>query len=205
MMDGWMQDIRYALRQIVRRPGFTVVLVLTLALGIGANTAVFSVVNGVVLRPLPYPEPDRLAVVWSQFPTMQLMEFPSSWPEFEDYRNATSSFEELGIWGRTQRTLTGGESPERLDVVYLSHTMFAVLGVEPAVGRAFGAEEDVAGQDDVVLLSHGLWTRRFAQDPAVVGSTIELDGMSITVLGARVVRLPRSGYRRLDPGGHRPG
>ncbi len=183
MMDGWMQDTRYALRQIARRPGFTAVLVLTLALGIGANTAVFSVVNGVVLRPLPYPEPDRLTVVWSQFPTMELMEFPSSWAEFEDYRNATSSFEELGIWGRTQRTLTGGESPERLDVVYFSWTMFSVLGVEPAVGRAFGAEEDVAGQDDVVLLSHGLWTRRFAGDPTVVGSTIELDGRSVTVLG----------------------
>jgi putative ABC transport system permease protein len=183
MMDGWMQDTRYALRQIARKPGFTVVLVLTLALGIGANTAVFSVVNGVVLRPLPYPEPDRLAVVWSQFPTMELMEFPSSWPEFEDYRSATRSFEELGIWGRTQRTLTGGESPERLDVVFLSHTMFSVLGVEPAIGRAFGPEEDVAGRDDVVLLSHGLWARRFAEEPTVVGSTIELDGNSVTVLG----------------------
>lgn len=183
MMDGWMQDTRYALRQILRRPGFTVVLVLTLALGIGANTAVFSVVNGVVLRPLPYPDPDRLVVVWSQFPTMELMEFPSSWAEFEDYRNETRSFEDLGIWGRTQRTLTGGESPERLDVVYLSWTMFSVLGVEPAVGRAFDAQEDVAGQDDVVLLSHALWTRRFAEDPTVVGSTIELDGRSIVVLG----------------------
>lgn len=182
-MDGWMQDTRYALRQIVRRPGFTVVLVLTLALGIGANTAVFSVVNGVVLRPLPYPEPDRLTVVWSQFPTMELMEFPSSWAEFQDYRSATRSFDELGIWGRTQRTLTGGESPERLDVVYVSHTMFSVLGVGPAMGRAFGPEEDVAGQDDVVLLSHGLWSRRFAEDPTVVGSTIEMDGRSITVLG----------------------
>jgi putative ABC transport system permease protein len=183
MMDRWLQDARYALRQMTRRPGFTVVMVLTLALGIGANTAVFSVVNGVVLQPLPYPEADRLTAVWSQFPSMELMEFPSSWPEYDDYRAASSSYEELGIWGRTQRTLTGGESPERLDVAYFSWTMFPVLGVDPALGRAFGSDEDVAGRDDVVVLSHALWERRFGADPSVVGGTVELDGATTTVLG----------------------
>jgi putative ABC transport system permease protein len=171
------------LRQIVQRPGFSAVLVLTLALGIGANTAVFSVVNGVVLRLLPYPDADRLTVVWSQFPTMELMEFPSSWPEYDDYRTASRSFEELGAWTRTQRTLTGGDVPERLRAASFTWTMFPVLGVEPAHGRAFGPDEDVAGSDDVALLSHGLWQRRFGGDPGVVGRTVELDGTSVTVLG----------------------
>lgn len=120
MMDAWMQDIRYALRQIVQRSGFSAVLVLSLALGIGANTAVFSVVNRVVLRPLQYPDADRLTVVWSQFPTMELMEFPSSWPEYDDYRTASRSFEELGAWARPQRTLAGGDLPERLTAANLS-------------------------------------------------------------------------------------
>jgi predicted permease len=183
IMDEFLQDVRYAVRQLARRPGFTAVLVATLALGIGANTAVFSVVDGVVLRPLPYPEPERLTVVWSQFPTMDLMEFPSSWPEFQDYRTQSRSFAEMGAWGRTQRTLTGGDAPERLDMAYFSWTMFPVLGVQPALGRVFGAEEDVAGSDDVVVLSAGLWQRRFGGDPAVLGETLELDGRAVTVLG----------------------
>lgn len=183
MLDAWMQDTRYAVRQIIQRPGFAAILVLTLALGIGANTAVFSVVNGVVLRPLPYPEAERLTVVWSQFPTMELMEFPSSWPEYDDYRTATSSFEELGAWARTQRTITGGEAPERLRVANFTWTMFPVLGVEPLHGRTFGPDEDVAGTDGAALLSHGLWQRRFGGDPSVVGGTVELDGSTVTILG----------------------
>jgi len=182
-MDEIIRDLRYALRQMVQRPGFSAILITTLALGIGANTAVFSVVNGVVLRPLPYPEPERLTAVWSQFPTMELLEFPSSWPEFVDYRDASRSFESMGTWGRTQRTITGGESPERLDVAQFSASMFRVLRVEPALGRVFGPEEDVAGRDAVAVLSHALWQRRFGGDPTVVGRTVELDGSSTTVLG----------------------
>lgn len=182
-MEDLGQDLKYTLRQLVRRPGFAVVLVVTLALGIGANTAVFSVVDGVLLRPLPYPQPDRLAMVWTQFPSMDLMEFPASWPEYEDYRSQSRSWEELGLWGRTQRTITGSDNPERLDVVYCSWTLFPVLGVDAALGRVFGEEEDVAGSDDVVVLSHGLWERRFGADPSIVGGTVELDGRAIRVLG----------------------
>lgn len=182
-MEHVGQDLRYSLRQLARRPGFTAVLVLTLALGIGATTAVFSVVDGVLLRPLPYPQPDRLAVAWSQFPTMNLMEFESSWPEYEDYREQNQSFQELALWRRTQRTLTGGDAPERVDVVASTWTLFPVLGVEPALGRVFSAEEDVDGQDDVVVLSYGLWERRFGGDPSLVGGTVELDGRTLQVLG----------------------
>jgi len=183
IMDHVAQDLKHALRQLARRPGFAAVLVLTLALGIGANTAVFSVVDGVLLRPLPYPHPGRLAVVWTQFPTMNLMEFPASWPEYEDYRAQSKSWDDLGLWGRTQRTITGDDDPERLDVVYCSWTLWKVLGVEPVIGRFFGQEEDVAGRDDVVVLSHGLWERRFGSDPSLVGRTVELDGTPTRVLG----------------------
>ena len=182
-MENVAQDIKYSARQLGRRPAFTAVLVVTLALGIGANTAVFSVVDGVLLRPLPYPQPDRLAVVWTQFPTMNLMEFPASWPEYEDYAAENRSFEQLALWGPTQRTITGGDNPERLDVAFATWTLFPVLGVEPLHGRAFGPEEDVAGSDDVVVLSHGLWDRRFGSDPSIVGRTVELDGRTTQVLG----------------------
>ncbi len=182
-MEDFFQDLRYAGRQLVRRPGLTAVLVLTLALGIGATTAVFSVVDGVLLRPLPYPHPDRLTVLWTQFPSMDLMEFPSSWPEYEDYRNASRSFDELGLWGVTERTMTGQDEPELLSVAYFTWTMFRVLGVQPELGRVFTKDEDVDGRDHVVVLSHGLWDRRFAADPSIIGKTLEMDGTPVTVLG----------------------
>ncbi len=182
-MDEVMQDLRYALRQLARRPGFAAVLVLTLALGIGANTAVFSVVDGVLLRPLPYPEPDRLAVVWTQFPTQHLMEFPASWPEYTDYRTQSRSFSQLAAWVRVERTVTGDQDPERLDVVAASWELFPVLGVQPTLGRVYGEHEDVQGNDGFVVLSHGLWERRYGSDPSVIGKTIEMDGHPREVLG----------------------
>src|SRR5690606_2240508 len=182
-MDEIVQDLRYALRQTLRRPGFAAVLVVTLAVGIGANTAVFSVVNGVVLRPLPYPDSERLTVVWSQFPTLDLLEFPSSWPEYDDFRQAQRSFASMAAWGRTERTITGGDAPERLRLAYVTASMWDVLGVPPAVGRVFDESEDLPGRDDVVVLGHGLWQRRFGGDPDVIGGTVELDGRTTTVLG----------------------
>ncbi len=182
-MDDLIQDLKYSLRQLARKPGFSLVLFLTIALGVGANTAVFSVVDGVVLRPLPYPHPDRLTDVWTQFPSMDLMEFPASWPEFQDYRAASHSFASLGGWINQQRTLTGGDAPERLDVTFVTWEMWRVLGVEAELGRTFGKEEDAPGHDGVVVLSHGLWERRFGSDPGVVGRTIQLDGATVTVLG----------------------
>lgn len=182
-MEHVIQDLKYSARQLLRRPGFTAVLVLTLALGIGANTAVFSVVDGVLLRPLPYPAPDRLAVVWTQFPTMNLMEFPASYEEYADYRAQNRSFEEVAMWGRTQGTITSGDAPERLQVAYSTWTLFPVLDVQPVLGRVFTQAEDIAGSDNVVVLSHGLWQRSFGGDPSVVGRTIELNGNTMEVLG----------------------
>lgn len=182
-MNEFAQDLRYAARQLTRKPGFAAILVFTLALGIGANTAVFSVVQGVLLRPLPYPAPERLAVLWSQFPTMDLLEFGSSWPEYAEFREQQRSFDEVGSWYGTERTLTGGDQPERIDVTAFTHTMWPVLGVQPLVGRTFTADEDLAGNDDVVVLSHGLWERNFGEDESVVGRSIELDGRATVVLG----------------------
>lgn len=182
-MDELVQDIRYAVRGLLRKPTFTAVLVLTLGLGIGASTAVFSVVEGVLLRPLPYPEPDRLAVVWSQFPEQDLMEFGSSWPEYVDFRDQQGAFVHVGAWRGAERTLTGGDGPERIDVTAFTWSMWSVLGVDPLAGRVFTADEDLAGRDDVVVLSHGLWTRRFGADPEILGRSIELDGRAIDVIG----------------------
>jgi len=182
-MDSTVQDVAFAFRQLRKRPGFTLVLVVTLALGIGAATAVFSVVEGVLLHPLPYPSPDRLTVVWTQFPGQNLMKFPASWPEYQDYRRNSRSYEDLGLWGSTQRTLTGDGDPERLEVAYFTWSMFQVLGVAPELGRVFSAEEDQDGHDRVVVLSHGLWERRFGSDPSVIGRTLEMDGAPLTVLG----------------------
>lgn len=182
-MDELIQDLSYSVRQLARKPGFAAVLVLTLALGVGANTAVFSVVHGVLLRPLPYPEADRLVVVWTQFPTMELNEFPASWPEYSEFREQNRAFEEVGAWIGGERTITGGDAPERLAVTSFTWTMWDVLGVDPLFGRVFTEEEDIDGSDDVVVLSHGLWQRRFGSDAGVVGQTIELNGRTTVVLG----------------------
>ena len=182
-MDELIQDLSYSVRQLARKPGFAAVLVLTLALGVGANTAVFSVVHGVLLRPLPYPEADRLVVVWTQFPTMELNEFPASWPEYSEFREQNRAFEEVGAWVGGERTITGGDAPERLAVTSFTWTMWDVLGVDPLFGRVFTEEEDIDGSDDVVVLSHGLWQRRFGSDAGVVGQTIELNGRTTVVLG----------------------
>jgi hypothetical protein len=182
-MDELSRDLRYALRQLARRPGFTAVLVLTLALGIGANTAVFSVVQGVLLRPLPYPEPERLAVVWSQFPTMDLEEFPASWPEYVAFDEQNRSFAALGAWIGGERALTGGDQPERIRLTAFTWTMWDVLGVDAMIGRTFDAEEDSPGRSDVVVLSHGLWERRYGGDPGIVGQSIQMNGLPTVVVG----------------------
>ena len=182
-VDQATQDLRQALRQLRHRPAFAAAVVVTLALGMGANTAVFSVVDGVLLRPLPYPEPERLAVLWTQFPSQNLMEFPASWPEYEDYRDQARSFEELAIWRGAEGTITGGDRPERIQMVHASWTVFPVLGIEPWLGRVFGEQEDVAGEGDVVVLSHGLWEQRYGADRSVPGSTVELNGRTFTILG----------------------
>jgi putative ABC transport system permease protein len=180
-MGKMLQDVRYGARVLLKSPGFALVTILALAIGIGANTAIFSVVNGVLLRPLPYPTADRLVFLseWSrQVPNMSV-----SYPNFEDWRRETRSMEGMAAFRSNGFILTGGAEPERLTAREVSYNFFDVLGVSPALGRAFMAEEDKPGAERAAILSHGLWQRRFGGDPGIVGKPLTLSDESYTVVG----------------------
>jgi putative ABC transport system permease protein len=180
-MTGFRQDLRYAFRGLRQRPGFTLVAVLTLALGIGANTAIFSVVDGVLLRPLPYERAERLAMIWGHRNQQPLAEL--SVPEYWDVRERTRSFAGVAAFTDGNVNLTGAGTPERIPAGYFTANTTAVLGVAPAHGRGFTAEEDLPGGPPVVLLGDGLWRRRFGADPTVVGRVLMLDDTPTTVVG----------------------
>lgn len=176
-----MNDLRFAFRQLMKNPGFTAVAVLTLALGIGANTAIFSVVNAVLLRPLPYSESERL--VWlsekgNNFPTMSI-----AWPNFVDWRAQQTVFENIGVYNWSSYNLTGKGDPVRLSVSRLTAGVFAALRVRPVLGRSFNDEDDKPGSEPVVMLSDGLWRTRFGGDPGIVNQPIVLDAKAYTVIG----------------------
>jgi putative ABC transport system permease protein len=182
-MQTFWQDLRYGARMLLKKPGFTAIAVITLALGIGANTAIFSVVNAVLLRPLPYTDPDRLAQVWQTFPQLGLNQVTVSAPEFLDYRDQSHVFERMAAFRAQGFTLTNGSEPERIFGVRVSADLFPLLGVAPAIGRAFIPEEDQPGSPRAVVLSHGAWQRRFGSDAAVIGKLLTLDGESFTIVG----------------------
>src|SRR5262245_12409978 len=182
-MDTLLQDLRYGARMLLKHPGFTLIAVLTLALGIGANTAIFSVVNGVLLRQLPYEEPERLALIRQQALSHGLESLPIAASEFTDYRNQTQSFTHLTAFDTADFNLTGGDLPERVSGARVSASLFPLLGVKPQLGRTFSADENEPGRNNVVLLSHALWSRRFAADPGIIGGTLALSGHSYTVIG----------------------
>jgi putative ABC transport system permease protein len=183
LMQTLLQDLRYGARMLVKKPGFTLIAVITLALGIGANTAIFSIVNTVLLRPLPYPESDQLVLVWGRLPGHGLDKLGASPPEFADYRAQNQVFSAVACYASLGLNLTGGGEPERITATYVSASLFPVLGVQPVAGRIFWPEEDQPGHNQVVMLSHGLWQRRFAGQTRVIGQTITLNGRSHTVIG----------------------
>ena len=189
-MSGVLQDVRYALRQLRRSPGFTAVAVLTLALGIGANTAIFSIFNATLLRPLPYKDPGRLVILWS---TILRWGFsgPGSLtdPDYVQWQQQNQVFEQIAAFRGQTSNLTGRGIPERLAGSMATASLFPLLGVPPELGRVFSAEEQLPGHENVVLLSHGLWARRFGSDPDIVGKPITLDGKSFTVRGVMSARL----------------
>ena len=178
-MEAFLRDARLALRMIRREPGIALLAVVTLALGIGATTAIFTVVDSVLLRPLPYREPDRLVVALHG----ETASGPVSPADFFDYRRNAHSFERLAAAQAWGATLGGGDRPERIAGIQVSADMFDLLGVPAAHGRTFVAGEDEPGRERVVVLSHGLWQRRFSGDPAVVGRSIDLDGEPYVVVG----------------------
>ncbi|MFY9553404.1 MAG: ABC transporter permease [Blastocatellia bacterium] len=181
MMTTLLQDLRYGIRMLLRNPGFTVVAVLALTLGIGADSAIFSVVNAVLLRPLPYPDSDRLVVLRERSPQLEGMSV--AYPNFIDWRDQNNAFESIGVSRRQSYNLTGSGEPERLLGASVSADMFAVVRVDAARGRVFTSEEDKAGATPVVVLSHGLWQRRFGGDLNILDQTMTLDGRSYTVIG----------------------
>ena len=181
-MGGWVREIRHAIRGLVRAPGFAVVTILTLALGIGANTAIFSVLNGVLLQPLPYDEPGELVYLTSAFPTMGFDEFWISPPEYMELQERARSFEVIGAFRENEFSVGGGEQPSRVPGAVASAELFDALGVEPAYGRWYTREEDQPGAS-VVVLSHELWTRAFGADPGLIGRSVEVNGATSTVIG----------------------
>jgi putative ABC transport system permease protein len=177
MLNDLWQDLRYGWRMLRRSPGFTVVALLTLALGIGANTAIFSVVNAVLLRPLPYQDPDRLVMLWTADPKRDIHEAGTSYPTVTDWRTQSRSFAELAIWAGSPLLLVGGNEPERIVGQFVSANLFPLLGVPPLLGRTFTPEEEQR-REPLVVLSYDLWQRRFGADPSVLGKTLELDNQS---------------------------
>jgi putative ABC transport system permease protein len=177
------RDIRYAFRQLRRSPGFTLVAVFTLALGIGANTAVFSVLNGVLLRPLPYASADRLVMVTSAFPTMDFDRFWVSPPEYFELREWNQAFEELGGYRTGSAAIETSDQPVRVTSAVATWSLFPTLGVQAVRGRTFTPEEDLPGVAPVVLISWGLWQRAFGGDPAILGSSVRVSGSPATVIG----------------------
>jgi putative ABC transport system permease protein len=192
--DEMFQDLRYGTRMLLKNPGFTLVAVFTLALGIGANTAIFSIVNAVLLQPLPFSEPDRLVWVWGNIRNGGNRASVSPL-DYLDYRAENTSFEHFAATfsGPASFNLTGSGDPERLQGAVATGNFFQALGVTAAMGRTFLLENEEPGRDQVVLLSHQLWQRRFGGDPSLIGKTLSLDGKSFEVIGVMppAFRYPR--------------
>ncbi|MCM3901010.1 MAG: ABC transporter permease [Pyrinomonadaceae bacterium] len=182
-METFWQDLRYALRMLRKNPGFTAVAVITLALGIGANTAIFSVVNSVLLRPLPFRSPDQLVRVYSEFPTMQLKKFWLSPPELLDIQKEAKSWEAIGAWAPGGLNVGTNSEPLRVTSAAVTRGLIDTLGVQPAQGRNFTAEEDINGGPRVAILSYGLWQRAFGGASDIVGKEIQVDSQTTTVVG----------------------
>jgi predicted permease len=193
------QDLRFGVRMLIKHPGVTAITVFTLALGIGANVTIFSVVNAVLLRPLPYPDSDRLVFLWSEVPTQNIRERASAYGNFSEWRDQSALFEDLAASDPTVVTLTGGDEPEQVMSIRASANYFPLLGVAPMLGRTFTGDEEQQ-KVRVVVLSHGLWQRRFGAAPDVLGQTLEIDGVSSQVIGVMPESfLPDSENRIWEP------
>ncbi|HSE98534.1 MAG TPA: ABC transporter permease, partial [Blastocatellia bacterium] len=181
-MENLLRDFRFGLRMLARKPGFTIIAVIALALGIGANTAIFSVVNAVLLRPLPYKNPEKLGLVWTYFGP----ELPQNWisgPEYIDLKERSTTIEDFAALTWPTFGLTGTGDPEQIQGAAVTANLFPMLGAEPALGRAFLEEEARPGGEPVVVLSHGLWQRRFAAEAGIIGQKVLLNNQPFTVVG----------------------
>ena len=189
-METTFRDLRYGFRNLLKRPGFTAIALIALALGIGANTAIFSLVNAVVLRPLPYADPDQLVWIWGN-----LRNGPNrasvAPADYLDYRNQNKTFEQLAATGSITApvNLTGSGDPERLTASLVTGNYFQALGVTPALGRGFSLDNEKSGSDQVTVLSYALWQTRFDGNPEIVNQRILLDGKSFEGCPERASRM----------------
>jgi predicted permease len=193
LLETLLQDIRYGLRMLRQKPTFTLVAVLTLALGVGANTSIFSIVNAVLLRSLPYSDPDRLVRIIFSNPGIGLRDVPFSVPELDDLRTRSGVFDGVSAVGGGSVNLTGANQPERLEFVVTHPNYFSMLGARPQIGRLFGPQDSALGFAPVAVISDGLWRRSYGADPGVLGRTLHLDNDAYTIVGV------------LPPGFHHPG
>jgi putative ABC transport system permease protein len=178
-----LSEIKVALRGLAKTPGFTIIAIVTIALGIGANTAVLSLVNALLIRPLPYKNPQKLVLIWEQFAQQGLERIPVSAPEYLDYEKQLQSYDRIAAFDYADFNLTGGDMPERVQGSVVSPSLFPLLGVEPIKGRTFAPNEMEPGRDDVVVISARLWQRRFNSDPNILNSKLALNGRTYTVVG----------------------
>ena len=188
--EEMFQDLRFGVRMLLKQKSFTAIAVLTLALGIGANTAIFAVINAVLLRDLPFAEAERLVLLWETYP--DIPKVGPSYPAYQDWRAQAQSFVDLAVHADRLRnaTLTGPNEAVQVQGTMVSHNFFAVLGLKPMLGRTFSPEEDQPGRNQVVLLSAALWQRNFASDPNIVGKSIRLNDTSFTVIGVLGAQYP---------------
>ncbi len=178
-----MGSLKHVLRRLMRAPTFAAITLLTLALGIGANTAIFSIVSGVLLKPLPYPDPDKLAGVWQTAPGLGFKDVNASPATYFTYREESRTFQDIGLWGQQSVTVTGIAEPEQVDALAVTDGTLPILGVQPIRGRWFTAKDDAPGSPQTAVLSFGYWQRRFGGDPSVIGRRILIDGRAREVIG----------------------
>ena len=196
VLAGLSQDLRCAARMLRKQPGFAVVAVLTLALGIGANTAIFSVVYGVLLKPLPFHEPERLVGVWHRAPGLNIARLEQGPATYFTYRESGQVFEDIGLWDNEEVSITEGGEPERVQALWVTQGLLPILRVQPLLGRFFTKEDDAPGSPRRAILTHGYWERRFGGAPDVIGRSLNVDGKPCEVIG---VLPPSFKFLRTDP------
>jgi predicted permease len=194
-MDAFLNDIRYAIRNLVKRPGFTLIAVITLALGIGANSSIFSAINALLLRPLPFPELDRVVAIWDKMPSRGILHNEVTMANYLDWRAQNQSFEQLSLYRWWNANLTGIDPPERIQGFLVTANFLDVIGLKPIMGRNFTEEENQPGKDAVAIIAHSLWQRRFGGDPNIINKTITINGITRTVIGVMPERFnfPKGG------------
>ena len=182
-MESLLSDVRYAVRNLLRRPGFTIIAVITLALGIGANTAIFSAINALLLKPLPFPELDRVVAIWDKLPSRGVLHNEVSVANYLDWQSQTQSYEQLALYRWWSANLTGVDPPERIQGFLVTANFLDTTGMKPIMGRTFLPEENHPGKDAVAVITHSLWQRRFGGDPNILNKTITINSITRTVVG----------------------